>query len=97
MAEEETATTSTAEVAYGEMDFPEERRVELKAAFNKAAKEGRVEHKDVRCPSVPSLRIALCCRPGHSAYAYTYMVATLTECGCRLATGAQVHVHRRGA
>ena len=55
MAEEETAPTSAPVAAYGEMDFPEERKAELKAAFDKVAKEGRVEHKEVRCPSVPGL------------------------------------------
>ena len=52
MAEAETAPTSAPVATYGEMDFPEERKAELKAAFEKVAKEGRVEHKEVRCPSV---------------------------------------------
>ena len=43
---------SAAPPAYAEMDFPEERRTSLKAAFEKAAKEGRVEHKEVRCVCV---------------------------------------------
>ena len=54
MAEAETAPTSTPVATYGEMDFPEERKAELKAAFDKAAKDGRMEHKSVRCPSVPA-------------------------------------------
>jgi hypothetical protein len=56
MAEETAPPASTPAATYGEMDFPEERKAELKAAFDKAAKEGRVEHKAVRCPSVPALR-----------------------------------------
>ena len=47
---------SAAPPAYAEMDFPEERRTSLKAAFEKAAKEGRVEHKEVRCVCVCGLR-----------------------------------------
>ena len=54
MAEETAPPASTPAATYGEMDFPEERKAELKAAFDKAAKDGRVEHKAVRCPSVPS-------------------------------------------
>ena len=55
MAEAETAPISAPVATYGEMDFPEERKAELKAAFDKVAKEGRVEHKEV-CPSVPALQ-----------------------------------------
>ena len=54
MAEETAPPASTPAATYGEMDFPEERKAELKAAFDKAAKDGRVEHKAVRCPSVPA-------------------------------------------
>ena len=46
MAEDPDVVAVTSAPAYGEMDFPEERKAELKAAFDKAAKEGRVEHKD---------------------------------------------------
>ena len=46
MAEAETAPISAPVATYGEMDFPEERKAELKAAFDKVAKEGRVEHKE---------------------------------------------------
>ena len=53
------------------MDFPEERKAELKAAFDKAAKDGRVEHKAVRCSLCP-----LCARSAE---------ALLTGCGCRQA------------
>ena len=54
---EEAAPTSTPVATYGEMDFPEERKAELKAAFDKVAKEGRVEAKEVRSPPhVPALQ-----------------------------------------
>ena len=48
----EDGESAAASPAYAEMDFPEERRTSLKAAFEKAAKEGRVEHKEVRCVCV---------------------------------------------
>lgn len=71
MAEETAPPASTPAATYGEMDFPEERKAELKAAFDKAAKDGRVEHKAVRCPLCP-----LCARSAE---------ALLTGRGCRQA------------